>query len=455
MLERSERVSKRMEDGDGSGPGTLLLRRTEHSGISRLERIAFATLAMPAIIYAITVFRMLPERATTWDFSHYYTSAMVLRDGGDPYTTDLQPIGARLGLKIDQINRGTYPPTFIWCFSPLTRLPVRSAFFVWQAFSIACLAAGLVLLMRETVSRRAAAWLTLGVVFFAPVQLHLAFSQSQFMVFVMLVLVIRALERSRDAEAGMILAAATLLRAYPLAMAGYLVVRRHWKALGWMVAGLIVGGLMTVAAVGLKTCLDFKYVPALITQRYFLENPSNIALGSFIARMFWRLSDHGLIGTHESLREGVSLAVSAAVGIFVLVRTWRHYGSEDEPDVDRRAYSLWLATMVLISPTSWDHYLVLLLIPFIQITSAAIAGRVGRPAVVMCIASYVLAEIGFYVFALSGFVHSHELLTTEMGFFSAAAAWAGTLLFAGTPAMVTVPAASSLTSTLSQSTAAV
>jgi Glycosyltransferase family 87 len=423
--------------------------------VSRFELLSFAVLAAIASIYVASVLPMLSARATSWDFSHYYASAIVLRDGGDPYTTDLRPIGARLGLKIDEINRGTYPPTFIWCFSPLTRLPLRSAFFIWQGISIACLAAGLVLLMRGTVSRHAAAWLTLGVVFFAPVQLHLALSQSQFMVFLLLVLVIRALERSRDAEAGVILAAATLLRAYPLAMAGYLVVRRHWKALGWMVAGLIVGGLMTVAAVGLRTCLDFKYVPALITQRYFLENPSNIALGSFIARMFWRLSDHGLIGTHESLREVVSLAACAAVGIFVLVRTWTQDESEDEPDVDRRAYSLWLATMVLISPTSWDHYLVLLLIPFIQITSAAVAGRVGRPAVIMCIASYILAQIGFYVFTLSGFVHSHELLTTEMGFFSAAAAWVGTLLFAGMPAVVRVPAPSSLTPSVSQSTAVV
>jgi hypothetical protein len=73
----------------------------------------------------------------------------------------------------------------------------------------------------------------------------------------------------------------------------------------------------------------------------------------------------------------------------------------------------------------------------------------------MCIASYVLAQIGFYVFAMSGFVHSHELLTTEMGFFSAAAAWVATLLFAGTPAMATVAAPSSLTLTVSRSTAAV
>lgn len=396
---------------------------------------------------------MLPARATEWDFSHYYASAMVLREGGDPYKSDLQPIGAQLGLKlkIDEINRGTYPPTFIWCFSPLTRLPLRSAFFVWQTLSIACLAAGLVLLMRGTVSLRAAAWLTLGVVFFAPVQLHLAFSQSQFMVFLMLVLVIRALERSRDAEAGLILAAATLLRAYPLAMAGYLVVQRHWKALGWMAAGLAAGGGITVAAIGLNTCLDFRYVPALVTSRYFLEQPGNIALGSFISRMFWRLSESGLIGSHESARAAISLAARGALVIAAAVLTWTHRTAE--PDIDRRAYSLWLATMILISPTAWNHYLVLLLLPFVQIASAAVAGRVGRRAVMMCIASYVLTQISVIIFAMSGFVNSHPMLSTEMGFMSAAAAWVGIALFAGSSATVTVADTTGLTATARQSTA--
>ncbi len=410
----------------------------EYHRASRFERLAFTGLAALAAMYVAVVIRWLPARATTWDFSHYYASAMVLREGGDPYTTDLQPIGTRLGLKIDQINRGTYPPTFIWCFSPLTRLPVRWAFFVWQALSIVCLAAGLLLLMRETVSRRAAAWLTLGVVFFAPMELHMAFSQTQFMVLLMLVLVIRALEHSRDAEAGSILAAAALLRAYPLAMAGYLVVRRHWKALGWMAVGLAVGGTTTVAAVGLKTCFDFRYVPAMITQRCFLEDPHQIALGSFIARMFWRLGDSGLIGQHESLREVVSFTVCAAVGIFVMVLTWTRETNENEPDTDRRAYSLWIATMILISPTSWDHYLVLLLLPFIQISAAAVAGRVRRPAVIMCIASYVLAEIAFGMIAWSRSVHSHSPLITEMGFMCAATAWVGIALFAKTPASLTV-----------------
>lgn len=430
-----------------------MLATAESRKTSLFERLAFAVLAALALVYAAVIIATLPARATKWDFSHYYTSALVLRDGGDPYTTDLQPLGTRLGLQIDEINHGGYPPTFIWCFSPLTRLPVRLAFWVWQALSIACLAAGLVLLMRETVSRRAAAWLTLGVVFFAPVQLHIAFSQSQFMVFLMLVLVIRALERSRDAEAGLILAAAALLRAYPLVMAGYLVVRRQWKALAWMVAGLAVGAAITVAAVGLQTCLDFRSVPAWITQRYFLQNPSQIALGSFIARTFWRLSDSGLIGSHESLRKAISLAASIAVLAFAIARTWPRDNTGDEPDIDRRAYSLWIATMILISPTSWDHYLVLLLLPFIEITSAAMAGRVGRPAVIMCVVSYILAELGFWIFTASRFVHSHSILTTEMGFMSAAAAWVGIALFAGTSARLTAARSTGLTAPASQSAA--
>ena len=419
--------------------------------VSRFERLSFAVFTALAVVYVAIIFAMLASRATKWNFSHYYASAIVLRAGGDPYKTDLQPIGARLGLKIDEINRGTYPPTFIWCFSPLTRLPVRSAFFVWQALSLACLVAGLVLLMRETVSRRAAGWLSLAVIFFAPVQLHMVLSQSQFIIFLMLVLVIRALERSRDAEAGLILAAAALLRAYPLAMAGYLVVRHRWRALGWMAAGLAGGALITIAAVGLNTFLDFRYVPGLITSHYFLSQPGNIALGSFISRMFWRLSGYGLVSSHEHLREAVSFAVCAAVGIAVAMRTWTR--GNDDADTDRRAYSLWIATMILISPTSWIHYLVLLILPFIQISSAAIAGRVARPAVLMCIASYVLAEIGFVVFAPSGFADSHPMLSTEMGFMSAAAAWVGMALFAGTPATVTIAHPTRSTGTAEQSTA--
>jgi len=192
-------------------------------------------------------------------------------------------------------------------------------------------------------------------------------------------------------------------------------------------------------------------VPAMITTRYFLEQPGNIALGSFISRMFWRLSDYGLISSHESARVAASFAARGALVIGAAALTWTRRSS-GEPDIDRRAYSLWLVTMIMISPTAWNHYLILLLLPFIQITSAAVAGRVGRPTVMMCVASYILIEISIVIFALSGFVNSHPSLSIEMGFISAAAAWIAVALFAGRGVAVTV-AHPQVTAAANQSTA--
>ena len=127
----------------------------------------------------------------------------------------------------------------------------------------------------------------------------------------------------------------------------------------------------------------------------------------------------------------VSFAARAAVGIAVAVETWAR---ENEPDTDRRAYSLWIATMIMLSPTAWYHYVVLLLLPFIQLTAAAVAGRAGGMAATMCIVSYILADLGFIIFSGNDFLHSHQFISTEIGFMSAAAAWIGMVLFAwGTP----------------------
>jgi hypothetical protein len=71
----------------------------------------------------------------------------------------------------------------------------------------------------------------------------------------------------------------------------------------------------------------------------------------------------------------------------------------------------------------------------------------------ICIASYVLAEIGFFIFAPTGFADLHSFLPTELGFMSAVSAWVGMALFAGTPATVTIAHSTSLTATANQSTA--
>ncbi len=71
-----------------------------------------------AMLHALLIFGQVRGRVAHWDFSHYYLSALAMRAGVNPYTTDLRPLGRALG--IEAIEHATYPPAFLLCFEPLT-----------------------------------------------------------------------------------------------------------------------------------------------------------------------------------------------------------------------------------------------------------------------------------------------------------------------------------------------
>ncbi len=52
------------------------------------------------------------------DFSFYYTSALAMRKGLNPYTTNVMQLASRLGLHINGVPYGNDPPTFLLCFEP-------------------------------------------------------------------------------------------------------------------------------------------------------------------------------------------------------------------------------------------------------------------------------------------------------------------------------------------------
>jgi len=82
------------------------------------ESPTIVALWVGAILHAVLIFGQLRGRVTRWDFSHYYLSALAMRAGVNPYTTDLRPLGRALA--IEGIDHATYPPAFLLCFEPLT-----------------------------------------------------------------------------------------------------------------------------------------------------------------------------------------------------------------------------------------------------------------------------------------------------------------------------------------------
>ena len=342
------------------------------------------------LFHSIALSQQLPARVNRFDFSIYYASGLALREHIDPYTTDLDRVSDGLNLEIDPIHYATDPPTFLLCFEPFSRLPLRQAFWLWTAFNFVAMVASLILLLRGSGLSIWTIWALAALSFlYPPVGEHFFYGQNKIFVLLMLVLMMRWLEDGHDAAAGLILGVAALLRGFPLLMVGYLVLRRRWRAVAYTAVGIVLGGLATVAILGLPQTLSFSHGLQFVTRFRFLALPINVSLGAFVSRMYWYA-----FGPHAGISNFVRSVLVAAAEIGLLALTVKAtVKSHDTVDIDCRAFSLWVVTAVILSPTAWVHYLVLMLIPFILMAIAANHGRPNNRAIWMAVASFLLIAL--------------------------------------------------------------
>jgi hypothetical protein len=349
-----------------------------------------------ALIALGSIVAGLPAHANQIDFSHYYTSALLLREGVDPYQIDLTTKANELGLNVDINPRATYPPTFLLCFEPLTLLSPVQAYWTWIALNAIAMAVALAILLgpRSHFDKATAMSLAGFAILFPAVGDNFSYAQSQMLVLLLLVLAMRSLQSGMDRAAGAALAMAALFRIFPVIMFGYLVVRRRWRALGFAIACLAIGVVITIAFVGLRTTLDFRIAASFVTGQGWLMRPANVALNAFIGRMFVYsvgLQFSEILNLARKVTEfaweiallGLTLTVSRAPA--------------DSPDLDSRAFSLWVVTTILLTPTAWVHYLGLLFIPFAQIILASSAGRASSRSLRMTLTSYFVLTGLFFV----------------------------------------------------------
>jgi len=369
------------------------------------ERIANA-MRQPAILAVVWICALLVLSGTLtkmprqWhgrDFSNYYESAWALRHGIDPYSTLLTPIGDRLALETGGLLHASETPPFLLSFEPLTRLRPRTAFWIWIAINFLALAIAMYLLLvhRRGLSRRTA-WLLAGLILMsAPVNLNFYWAQSQLIVLALLAGAMRAMERERDGAAGLLIAAAGLLRAYPLLLVGYYVIRRKWRAVAFATAGVAAGVFVTVAALGLTQTLSFVHGASWLTDDYLVKRVDNLSLGPFVSRTFWALTRTASGSSADWIRRA-SIAVADLIVLGLTIRTT--LADENRGDPDWRIYSLWIATAIMLSPVGWHHYLVLLTIPFVQLVTSAAQGRSGARAIWMAALAYLLSAASLSVF---------------------------------------------------------
>jgi hypothetical protein len=357
-----------------------------------------ALLARPPLIVTLWVLAILnlgalalhlPERVSREDFSSYYASAWTLRTGGNPYIQDLDPAANRLGLHLGLLNRAAYTPTFILSFEPLTLLRPQAAYWTWQSLNAIALCAAMLLLLDGTpgIGRSEALVLAPLMLIYPPLGDHFAYGQCQFMLLLMLVLMLRSMERGWDAGAGLFLALAGLLKAFPLFIGGYLLLRCRWTACLWLAIGLAAGAMLTFAIVGPR-CLDFQSGMEFARGYEFLALPVNVSVAAMASRLFWYAFGPLLSPTLETARAVLAVTADLLVVAITLQATFAMSGRRDR---DWRLFSLWIAAAILLSPTAWLHYMVLLFVPFASLAAAASRAALSPRAVMTTVASYVLS----------------------------------------------------------------
>ena len=382
----------------------------------------------------VRAFTSLPPLEHRLDFVCYYDSALALRSGLDPYTGDLSAIGNRFGFETGPLIHGVDPPFFLLLFEPLTRFTPATAFYIWTAINLGILAIAIyALLVRRPGLDASTGWLLGALILaFYPVGWNFFWAQTQVMIMAVLVLAMRAMEDDREGTAGLMLALAGLLRAYPFVMFGYLVLRRKWRALKFAIIGVAAGALIPVAFFGLTRCLNWVHGAAWVSNHERMIFPFVISIAPFVSRMYW-----AVFGTTapDLIRHAAIFATDAIVFGLTIRATLVGVGNRDD---NFRIYSLWIVTMMLLSPIAWHHYLVLLVIPFVQMTIAAVQNRAPSRALWMAVGSYLLASVSVPItYRLlahpTAFQHAHPSLFApllETGFFTLFMGYIATYWFA-------------------------
>jgi hypothetical protein len=279
-------------------------------------------------------------------------------------------------------------PIIAWLFAPFTYLDIDAAGAVMTALGVAavvaCVAA---LVMLGDLTRERALLLAGAFAICGPLYYSLREGNTTHFILLMLIGVAWCVQAGHYRWGGVLLGAATLIKP-PLALIAVpFAVRQRWGLVGAFVAtGALVGGL-SLAIYGLDLHRDW-YDYAV---RPYAEHPlgaENVqSLDGVLARLWTDdyldrfVPIESLGGGFRVIRTGIAGLVLAGAGYVV----WRGRRSNRGGELVDACIGLCLA--LLLAPTSWTHYYLLLLLP----VGLMVAGALGLAWTPLRMAAAVVA----------------------------------------------------------------
>jgi hypothetical protein len=341
----------------------------------------------PAFVHS-----MRPAAGESVDFFQEWASARNFLDGA-PIYTDLEVSAARyLGRRSPpgegvMVSKNAHPPASVLLAIPYGLLDYPRATLVWNLFSLAAFGASLWLTGRA-LGVEAQPWAILPALTLLLLcnPLRQQVNQGQFNpVLLLLITGAWTAERSgRSVLAGTLLGAATAFKLFPGFFFLYFLLRRRWTVVASGLAALAAMSAVTLLILGPQTYGSYlrEVFPAMSTYRNWWSNAS---LAGFWVKWFnsgavSTVTDPGLPPYLPPVAARPALALSgfvlsAAAVLLLWARAILRARSRSQRDL---AFGVTLTTMLLLSPVSWDHYFLLLLLPIAQLWIALAKRPEGR-----------------------------------------------------------------------------
>ena len=278
----------------------------------------------------------------------------------------------------DDSDRFLYAPIFAIAFAPLALLPRHLAQFVFYAVNAFALiefliGVGIILFGRE---RQLPAALVV-----IPVLLSFRFIDNNFdhgqinlPTLALIVWAIVYAGESREARAGLMLAAAILIKPFAILAALHLAIRKQFATLGWAVVAGIALFIVPVVIFGPRGLIDqtSAYVTAIasMTNRYRTMLTNQSAVSAIARLMSLRVgADAETSATATIAGMGLEVVLVAAVSV------WDWMSDEQGKFTSRLALCGFFSLMPSLAPISWKSYYAAMLVPYMALTAALLTGR--------------------------------------------------------------------------------
>jgi hypothetical protein len=306
------------------------------------------------------------------DFCQEWVSAKNYFDGRPVYLS----LNESLPLYFDgvyelPIEYNAHPPVSVLAALPLAAFDYRTAFVLWNLTSIAALAVSMWLIMRRDGLGFGRVWIfpIVTLLLTSGALTHHLFQGQLNLLLLLLITGCWAADRGgREVLGGALLGAAMALKLFPGFLLLYFVVRRQWRSAASAAAVFVLLNAAALVVFGADSFRTY-FVEVVPQLGQFRDTWPNASVMGFWSKLF----DGGRSGHVYPLWKSELLMQAGYLissGLLVLLAGWKVWQAKSRPQRDV-AFGLCIIAMLLVSPVTWNHYFVMLILPLAVLWQAA------------------------------------------------------------------------------------